>query len=265
MNPRAWSWPRLAAAGIAFYLVFLVVTLPAAWVDELLSRATRGQARLLGTQGNFWQGSGTMVFNAAGGTALQNRVHWNIRPFWLLIGKLRADIKSEGDITLQAIVTAGYRQLRLQDLAGEFAASHAQAFYPPAMLVSPTGQIKVAGNDVELGHSGFSGELRLTWTGAGSKLGAAGELGDYALIATGQNGTAQLRIETLRGDVRIDARGAWQANTDGALTLDGTLLAGSREAMLAPLLAALNVRKDGDRYPLRLQGRITPWFAGSPG
>lgn len=263
MNDKTWTWPRLAAAGVALYLVFLVATLPAAWVGELLTRATNGQARLLGAQGSLWQGSGTMLFNATGG-ALQNRVHWNIRPLWLLLGRLRAEILSEGDITLRTIVTAGYRRLRLENLDGELAAAQVQAFYAPAMLAAPTGRIKLNGSDIELGKSGFHGELRLTWNGAGSKLGAAGELGDYLLVANGQNGAAVLRVETLRGEIRIDGHGSWQANTDGALTFGGTLSAGNREAMLGPLLAALNVRKDGDRYPLKLQGRIAPLFADSP-
>lgn len=262
----SWGWARLTAAGIVLYLVFLVATLPAAWVGELLVRVTHGQARLLHPQGSFWQGSGTLALNQAGGAALQNRILWNFQPLWLLAGRLRAEVRSEGDITAQAIVSAGYRSVRIQDLSGELAASHVQAFYAPAMLISPTGRIQISAGDVGLGKSGFSGEARLTWTGAGSKLGNSGEIGDYLLVASGENGAAALRVETLRGEIRVDARGSWQAQTDGTLTLEGSLAAGSREATLAPLLAMLNTRKQGDRYPLRFHTRLPlPAILGGSG
>jgi len=266
MNANSWSRTRYIAAGLVLYLLFLVVTLPAAWVGELLTRFTHGQARLLGSQGSLWRGSGLLVFSPAGGMALQNRVHWNVAPLWLVTGQLRTEIRSEGDVTLQTMLTVGYRHLRLQQLTGEFTASQIQAFYPPAMLVSPTGQIKIAADDVSLGKSGFHGEMRMTWTGAGSKLGAAGELGDYLLVANGENGAANLRVETLRGDIRVDARGAWQAQGDGTLSLDGSLMPGSRESAIGAMLAALNARKEGDHYPLRINTRLPlPAFLGRPG
>lgn len=265
MTAKAWGWPRLAAAGIALYLVFLVATLPAGWAGELLARVTQGQLRLQDPQGSLWRGSGTIALQRAG-AQLHNRVHWNLQPLWLLTGRLRAEVRSEGDIALQAIVSFGYRRLRVQDLSGEFAAGHAQAFYAPAMLLSPTGQVKVNASEFELGKSGFSGEARLTWSGAGSKLGGAAEIGDYLLIANGRDGAAALRVETLRGDIKIDARGSWQAKTDGSLALEGSLVPGNREAALGPLLAALNVRKDGDRYPIRLNTRLPlPAILGGPG
>lgn len=264
MTGKALGWTRLAAAGIALYLVLLIATLPAGWAGALLTRVSQGQLRLQDPQGSLWQGSGTIAIQRAG-AQLQNRVHWNLQPLWLLTGQLRAAVKSEGDIALQAIVSFGYHRLRVQDLNGEFAASHAQAFYAPAMLLSPTGQIKVNASEFDLGKAGFNGEARLTWSSAGSKLGGAGEIGDYLLVASGQNGAAALRIETLRGDIRIDARGNWQANADGSLTLEGTLIPGNREAMLGPLMSALNARKDGDRYPIHLNTRLPlPAILGGP-
>jgi len=264
MNDGTWKVSRFIVTGLALYLVFLVSTIPAAWVGELLTRSTLGKARLLGSRGSLWNGSGTLVFSSTGGMALQNTLHWSINPLWLAAGKLRAELKSIGDMNLQATVTAGYRHLRLQNLNGEFAASHAQAIYPPAMLISPTGQIKMTGSDLALGKSGFDGELRLTWTAAGSKIGAAGELGDYLLVANGQNGAAALRVETLRGDVRIDARGLWQAGADGALTLDGTLDAGSRESTFGPMLSMMNARKEGNRHRIHFQGKFPTWYPGKP-
>jgi len=249
------SWPYVTLA-LVTYLVFLISEVPAAWVGQAVSRASQGKARLLGASGSIWNGSGTLVFNPGTGSAIQDRIQWNLQPFWLMTGQVRAAILAEGDIAVKGQLALGFYSLRAIEFSAEMPASHAQVFFAPAMLVSPTGKITLSAADVSIGKSGFDGELRLTWTDAGSKLGAAGNLGDYQMVATGKNGPAGIRVETTRGDLGVTAQGSWQLQSDGTLTLDGEIVPGNREPALAPLLAAANIAKSGNRYPWRVNYRV---------
>jgi len=248
-------WPYLILAIVA-YVLFLIVDAPAAWISEAVARGSGNRARLLGAHGSVWNGSGTLVFNPGSGSAIQTRTQWHLQPFWLFAGQVRATVRAEGDVSVNSQIAIGYQSLRAIDLAAEIPATHAQAFYTPAMLISPTGKIAISAANVSVGKSGFNGELMLKWTDAGSKLGAATNLGDYTIIVTGSGGPADVRVETVRGDFRVNARGNWQLQADGLLNLDGEIIPGSREAAFGPLLAAANIRKSGDRYPLRVSNRV---------
>jgi len=265
MNDGFRRWVPYITIGFVAYILFLIATAPAVWVGELLNRVSTGKARLLAAKGTIWNGSGTVVINSAGGSSVQQNLKWRIEPIWLITGRLQADVESDGDISLRGEVAIGYHQLRFARLSGEFSASHAQAFYPPAIIVSPTGKLQFRADDMVIGRTGFEGELQVIWKEAGSKLGSATNLGDYQLTAKGQNGAAALRIETLRGDLTLTAKGNWQVVPDGQLALDGELVAGDRESTLGPVLAAMNLRKEGNRYPIRMAQRLLlpPILGGS--
>jgi hypothetical protein len=253
-----WRWWQLAVTGVLLYVLFLAITLPAYWLSDLVIRASRGMLRLEATQGSVWDGSGNLVVRHSGPAALTSRIHWNFQPLALFTGRLQVELQARGDLAVKGQVALGYHTLHLGNIEAELPATLIQAFYTPAALLSPTGTLRASAAELELGRSGLAGEGKLTWLGAGGKFGGIGEIGDYQLVVSGQNGPANLRLETLRGDLRLDARGSWQLNTDGLLQLDGTLTAGPREAMLAPLLTMLNARKEGDRHAFQISTRLAP-------
>jgi hypothetical protein len=252
--PRG-RWLGLVAAGVGLYAAFLAATLPAAWMGELLARAGSGALSLEAPQGSFWNGSGVLTVRAPGGTALAAPLTWHIQPLWLFTGRLRARVEASGELKLNSEVTLAYRRARLSALEAELPAGAAGAFYAPALLVAPTGQLHVTAQEFELGAAGARGELHLTWSAAGSRLGGLGELGDYRLVVSGQGPTADLRLETLRGEVQLAGRGQWQAS-DGQLRLDGTIAPGAREPSLAPLLALLRAQRNGDQHAFNLVTRL---------
>jgi hypothetical protein len=247
----------LVLAGLLFYTLFLVTTLPAHWLGELLARGTNGALRLQNTHGSLWQGSGLLTVHSGGGGRFSTPLHWEIHPLWLLTGRLRADVQTEGEHRLRARVAIGYRQLQLDAVEAELSAALIPALYPPAALIAPTGSLQLKAEQLSLDRRGLAGEARLTWLGAGGRLGGIGEVGDFLLVVNGQDGVATLRAETLRGELQLDAHGRWQPAGDGTLQLEGTLAAGSaRAATLAPMLAMLNARPDGDRHSFRYNTRI---------
>jgi len=242
----------VALLGVGLYLIFLVVTVPAYWLGEGLLRMTAGSIRLQHASGSLWHGAGLLLIGPHG-----VMVEWDIQPAWLLLGKARIRLHSRNDSSLRATLTIGYRQLGLHDTEAELPAAVVGAFYPPAAFIAPTGKLRFSSAETEIGSNGMTGEAKLSWLGAGGKLGGVGEVGDYQLTATGNNGVAMLRLETLRGDIAITGNGQWQPAGDGSVRLDGTLVPGSREAMIAPLLPLLNARRNGDQYVFSYATRLS--------
>lgn len=262
-----WRGPALVVAGLSLYIVFLLTTLPAHWLGEALGHATHGVARLQNTHGSLWRGSGTLLVHGGGRAPLSAPLHWEIFPLWLLTGKLIVDVESRPDPQLRARLRIGYRHWQLRDLEGEMAAAALSTLYPPAALISPTGNLRVSASEIGLDADGVSGEARITWLGAGGRLGGLGEVGDYLLVINGEDGAAVLRVETLRGALQIAARGRWQPLGDGQLQLDGTLAAsGDRAASLAPVLALLNARPEGGQHAFRFSvpAPLPRLFGGPP-
>ena len=82
----------------------------------------------------------------------------------------------------------------------------------------------------------------------------------------GRGPTAELRIETLRGDVGVTAQGEWQTQGEGLVRLTGNVTPGSREQSLRPLLTMLNVQNNNGQYSWTLNNRFPAarFFGASP-
>ncbi len=251
MNMSTRRGLGIALLGLVLYLIFLIVTVPAYWLGEGLLRLTAGRLQLQHATGSLWHGTGVLQAGAHGVT-----IEWNVQPAMLLMGKLRIRLHSRNDSSIQSTLTIGYRLLGLHDTEAELPAAVVATLYPPAAFIAPTGKLRFSSAETEIGSQGMTGEARLSWVGAGGKLGGVGEVGDYQLTATGENGVARLRLETLRGDINITGSGQWQAAGDGSIQLDGTLVPGPREAMMAPLLPLLNAQRNGDQYTFSYTGRL---------
>lgn len=247
-----WQVASLILAGLGFFVVSLIATVPARWLGELLSRTTLGQWQLRDTAGSIWQGSGTLTVGAASATPFATRLSWNVQPWWLLAGRIRAELSSPDRSDLHAGIAVGYHALQLTDTDMSVPATLIAALVPAAGLVSPTGTLHLSTPDLTINNHGLTGELQLRWLGAGGRLAGIGELGDYLLVASGESGAVVLRGETLRGDVRIDLHGQWLLTGAGTLTLDGSVTtSGPHEAALTPLLTLLNAHREGERQVFR--------------
>lgn len=264
-RPSRWQAAGLIVAGALFFAVSLIVTAPARWVGELLARTTQGQWQLRDTSGSVWQGSGTLNVGATGAAPFATRLSWNVAPWWLLAGKLRADLSSPERADLHARIALGYHSMQLRDADVTVPATLLAALFPAFSLVSPTGTLRLNTSELTLDSRGMNGELQLRWLGAGGRLAGVGELGDYLLVANGEAGAVRLRGETLRGDVRLDLNGQWQLAGNGMLNLDGSVTAsGPREAVLTPLLTMLNARREGERQVFQYSAPLPrpAWLGG---
>lgn len=254
-RPR-WRLAGYLLTALLFYAVFLAATMPASWMGTLLNRLTGGTVSVQQATGSFWHGSGHLTVRAGSAQAIQARVNWSIQPLWLLAGKLQTQVESSGDVDLRATIRLGYRSLAVRDGSGGFPLSAASAVYFPLTLATLTGRVQFSAARLAVDASGLHGAAEMKWLNAGSRIGGLGELGDYRLTLTGQGATAAILVDTLRGEVQLNAKGEWQIQGDGMLTLDGTLATGGRETALTPLLTLLNARRNGSEYSFNIRTRI---------
>ena len=249
------------------YVLFLLITLPAYWADWLVSRASHNAVRIQQPEGTLWGGSGSLVVQSIGQEPMQTRIAWSIQPLWLFTGKLQARLSSrDAGSPLNATLRIGYRHLSISDVDAAVPASVLSAFNPAVDLVAPSGRLQITAQQATLTPAGLDGGLQLTWLGAGARMGGLNEVGDYRLVVNGRGPTAELRIETLRGDVGVTAQGEWQTQGEGLLRLTGNVTPGNREQNLRPLLTMLNIQNNNGQYNWTYINRIPAarFFGASP-
>jgi len=257
MSSNRWRGLAYLGAVLCGYVLFLLITLPAYWADWLASRASQNLVRIQQSEGTLWDGSGTLVIQSAGQERMQTRIAWSIQPLWLFTGKLQARLGSrDASSPLNATLRIGYRHLSISDVDAAVPVSVLGAFIPAVDLVAPGGRLQVTTPQATLTPAGLEGGVQLTWLGAGARMGGLTEIGDYRLMANGRGPTAELRIETLRGDVAVTAQGEWQAQGEGLLRLTGNISPGNREQTLRPLLAMLNAQNNNGQYSWSLNSRF---------
>jgi len=208
-----------------------------------VSRASHNAVRIQQPEGTLWGGSGNLVVQSIGQERMQTRIAWSIQPLWLFTGKLQVRLSTrDTGSPLNATLRIGYRHLSISDVDAAVPVSVLSAFNPAVDLVAPSGRLQITAQQATLTPAGLDGGLQLTWLGAGARMGGLSEVGDYRLVVNGRGPTAELRIETLRGDVGLTAQGEWQTQGEGLLRLTGSVTPGNREQNLRPLMTMLNIR-----------------------
>ncbi len=106
--PSQWSWVALGAGA---YVAFVLSSVPAA---TALRWFAPPELDLVGVEGTIWAGSAAA--GAVAGLAVRD-VHWRLRPWPLLLGRVGADVDAQlDDGFVEARVAAAGSSVRLSDL-----------------------------------------------------------------------------------------------------------------------------------------------------
>lgn len=244
-------------AGLLSFLLFMLITLPAYWADWLLQRAGQDMVRIQDPAGTLWNGAGNLVVRSLGQPVMQSKIAWSIQPLWLFTAKLGVRVTSRDSSTpLNATLRLGYRHLSIRDVDATLPAGVISVVNPAVGLVAPTGRLQLISEQATLTPAGLDGNLQLTWLGAGTTMSGLSELGDYRLVVTGRGATAELRADTLRGDVGVAAQGEWQTQGAGPLALTGSITPGNREQALSPVFTMMNIRNINGQYQWAVNSRF---------
>ncbi len=242
-----------AVFGLVFYLLFLIIEVPASWFAWGLNRYTSGTVRLDPITGSLWHGNGKLVIYYPQTTPHDfGQTEWSINPFWLLTGRVQLALQTNmPDRQIKTTLGIAKGSLSIKDTDATFPATFVSQLYPPASLIGPQGRVRLRTSDLVFGQQNLEGSATLEWQGAGSSLSNVRPLGDYRLDITGAGKTSNLKLTTLRGDLELTGQGQWQL-TSSQLQLTGSAFPRERAVELKPLLELLGTDQGAGRRALVL-------------
>ena len=239
---------RLAVLGMAAYLVFLLVNAPAAWVGFALERASRGALALGDPAGTLWKGRGLLALRSGGAFRGIADLEWSCNPLSVLTGRLSVALSGAAPETrLRASVSVGAGSLRFQNVEANAPAALLEPALPAAAFARPDGRLRVLADSLEVGDAGVAGAATVEWLEAGVLQ--VQRLGDYRLQITGSGARVELKLATLRGDLRLTGAGEWRAAQPRIVQLRGTAEAAAGRKDLEPLLEAMGIKGSGIPQP----------------
>ena len=243
--------------GLVFYLLFLVVEMPASWLAWGLNYYTHDTVRLDPLSGSLWHGKGRLVIYYPQTVPHDfGQTEWSINPFWLLTGRVQLTLQTNTpDRQIKTTLGLAKGSLSIKDTDAAFPATFVSQLYPPAALIGPQGQVRLRTSDLVFGQQNLEGSSTIEWQGAGSSLSNVQPLGDYRLEITGAGKTTGLKLTTLRGDLELTGEGQWQI-ANGQIKFSGSATPHGRILELDPLLNLFGKDQGGGRRLLTLNGQL---------
>jgi len=242
---------------VVFYLLFIIIEMPASWFAWGMYKYSRGSIRLDPIAGSLWHGNGRVVVYYPPTTPHDlGSVQWRINPLWLFAGKLQSNWRAESpEIHVNTTLRLGAGGVTLLDTDAALPAQAATAFYPAASLISPQGQLRLQIPKLTMDRNGITGGGEIQWQNAGSSLTTVQPLGTYRLEIAAAGKTANLKLTTVSGDLELTGQGQYQAST-GLIHLSGSAVPRQHASELEPLLQLLGNNLGGGRRVLTFNGRM---------
>jgi hypothetical protein len=237
---------RLGILGICAYLIFLAVSLPASFAGFALERASRGALVLGDAQGSAWKGSGVLGIRSAGMYRRLADLQWSCNPLGVFAGRLNVALSgAAGDAQFRAGITLRPAGASFQNVDATAPAGVVEPVFAAAAFAKPEGRIRLQADSLEIGDGRVRGTATVEWLDAGLGGFQAPRLGDYRLQISGGGDRADLKLATLRGDLRLNGQGEWRAAQPRLLQLRGTAETAAERKDLEQLMRALGVQSPG--------------------
>lgn len=246
----------LVLGGALLLSAFLFGQAPAWLLNYMLAKFAPHSVAMQQPQGSLWNGRAHVQARLPQGTLLDlGQVHWRLRPWTLLTGKISASIEVP-DLPLGGRVQTGVsvdldRVVTLADLRAQLSAALISQFVPQLNLLQPGGTVEVASESLAISTNQVKGKLAATWRGFATKMSKVNPLGDYKLDAQLDNGPINFKLSSPTGPLLIEGSGAWSAAT--RLNFQGSAkLAPGAPAELASLVRLFGRDQGGGVYAIGL-------------
>ncbi|MHB8535830.1 MAG: type II secretion system protein N [Sulfuricaulis sp.] len=243
--------------GLVFYLLFLIVEMPASWFAWGINYYTHSTVRLDPISGSLWHGKGRLVvyYPQTVSHDLGN-TEWRINPLWLFAGRVQMHWRIDSENPrINTILGFESNQMLLRKTEITMPASALSSFYPPALLISPQGQVLLRTEKLVIGRDNLEGNAEIQWLNAASGLSAVQPLGNYRLEIKGTGQTAAIRLSTTQGMLELTGQGQWQTKT-GKIQFTGSAFPRERTDELEPLLKLFGENQGNGRRSIALDSRL---------
>jgi general secretion pathway protein N len=217
------SAQRLAlyvALGGIVYLVALLALAPAAWLSQMIERASQQRLELRDPAGSAWSGSGRLYARTRGGDFLElGSVRWTSSPATLLRGRLGANMTvNESAKPIRVELSPG--SFAVKDLALEVPGRALGALAPPLEILGPGGRVRIQSDDLRVDGESVLGLATVEWRDIRLSRASGVELGSQVARLRGAGSRVDIELGTLEGPLRVAGSGSWSPR--GGLAVSGT-------------------------------------------
>ncbi|MDQ3027048.1 MAG: type II secretion system protein N [Pseudomonadota bacterium] len=240
--------PAIAALGAVAYGVFLVATMPAAFVLARAQDAQPDKFEVREAHGTAWHGRAKVALNTPGGIVPIDRVEWRLLPARLALGRIAFDIGASA-----AGIEARYEGARsltrwtVRNLDVRGAAPAMAHLLPWLVPLRPEGTVAITSAELSSDGRELQGDARVEWKGAAVGLSDVKPLGTYRAEIRAEGHAGKVTVSTLEGRLRVTGHGTLTPPTRFAFTGEARAEAAAAQA-LEPLLNLLGpARPDGAR------------------
>lgn len=245
---------RYFAGLILAYLLFLVVTAPAAWLAPVLTRMSGGEVILASPSGHVWHGGGTLYVRPISDPVLVGPIRWKLFPAALLLGRVRLELHINGGINGRAVVERSWSRWSVRGVKLSCDAQSLVPLIPELALFTPEGTVDFDARALVLTPNAMTGAGMLTWRQAALGISDVRPLGSYQLRMDGAGTRATWQITSLNGPLNVEGAGEWrpQGEIEGILNVS---ISGPNPA-LEHLLSFAGRQGSADRktLPVSVQG-----------
>lgn len=220
MSARVYA-AFLVLAALVTAVLTVVTRAPAVWVGDWLE--ARGKLRFVDARGTVWNGSAMLgVTDGRVITTVPGRVSWKLGLGTILSGRLTADVSHPALATPLAISLAA-NSIRFAGGRAELPAAVLSVVGAPFNTVRPGGTLAVEWTDIGIGKGGLAGKAQVEWRDAQSALSPIAPLGSYRLSITGTDNAGSVRLDTLRGPLKLEGSGTlkgWRISFRGLASVE---------------------------------------------
>jgi general secretion pathway protein N len=243
---------RLLGFGLAVYALGLIITAPATLIDARLAQASAGGLRLAQARGTLWSGTGEIELrDPSRRSGIAKSIAWQIRPAYLLRGKLRFDVAL--DRALKPFpVTISLTRIEVADADITLPAAALGLGVPKLAALGLSGDMLLHIARLAFGRGSVQGNATLQWHDAGSAFTPISPLGDYELRLDGDGTTVRASLRTLQGPLQLDGQGSWESGRNPVFQ-GNARVPPPQQQQLAPLLRMIAVDHGDGHFDLQLK------------
>lgn len=223
MTGNPWTRRLAWLGGLCGLLVALLLFAPARWVTDAITEGTGGQLQLVNARGTVWSGQADLLLTGGDGsrsqTALPQGLDWRLAPTWqagpAMALRLRAPCCTPQPVAFTLLPQLGGATLAVAAFDSRWPAELLSGLGTPWNTLRLEGALALRSDGLSLqwasGRLLLRGGVGIDALDLASRLSSLRPLGSYRATLQGADdgSTAQLDLQTLRGELLLQGSGQW--------------------------------------------------------